>query len=253
MKKSASTFLLKIPAPRLFPSAHEIKPSTLCFWACMKLTKRLVCLVTLLLCGYPFSTAVADSVRTWTDVQGRTINARLLHIDSSKATIEIERADGVRFTLPLSRLSYADQQFIQNQEPTVDGTASASPPASEAVAASLAELSAANWEWLTQAGSITARNYVNFPVDQVVTLLNARLSAARSAKAKAAIKGVRIDPLADLTEINAEFPNTVNLATFLKELAVQNSLQVRVDASNILVLQRVPTSAPTLPIKFLGL
>jgi len=227
MKKSASTLSLKIPATRL------------------------VCLVTLLLCGYPFSTAVADSLRTWTDVQGRAINARLLHIDSSKATIEIERADGVRFTLPLSRLSFADQQFIQNHEPTVDGTASASPPASEAVAASLAELSAANWEWLTQAGSITARNYVNFPVDQLVTLLNARLSAARSAKAKAAIKGVRIDA-PDLTGIYAEFTNTVNLATFLKELAVQNSLQVRVDASNILVLQRVPTSAPKLTIKFLG-
>lgn len=218
----------------------------------MKPTKRLACLVTLLLCSYPFNTAKADSVRTWTDVQGRTINARLLHCNPSMATIEIERADGVRFTLPLTRLSFADQQFVLNSEPMVDGTASAAPAASEAPT-TLAELSPANFAWLTQAGSMPARNYVNTPADQLVTVLNMRISGAHSTSAKDAIKGVRIDPNAGLTEINLETSNTVSLATFIRELAEQNSLQLRVDAGGILVLQRVPSSAPKQTIKFLGL
>jgi hypothetical protein len=218
----------------------------------MKPTKRLACLVTLLLCGSPFNTAKADTSRTWTDVQGRFINARLLHIDASKTTIEIERADGVRFILPIARLSFADQQFVLNSEPRVDATASAAPAASEAPTA-LAELSPANFAWLTQAGSMPARNYVNTPADQLVTVLNMRLCGAHSNSAKDAIKGVRIDPNADLTEINLETTSTVSLATFIRELAVQNSLQLRVDASGILVLQRVPTSAPEQTIKFLGL
>jgi hypothetical protein len=95
---------------------------------------------------------------------------------------------------------------------------------------------------------MTARNYVNFPADQLVTVLNARLTGARSAAAKDAIKGVRIDADADLTEINMETTSTVNLATFFKELAEQNSLQLRVDSSGILVLQRQKQT-----IKFLGM
>ena len=83
-------------------------------------------------------------------------------------------------------------------------------------------------------------------------MLNTRLTGARSATAKDAIKGVRIDAEADLTEINLETTHTVSLATFLKELAEQNSLQLRVDASGILVLQRVPSSSPKQDIKFLG-
>jgi len=208
--------------------------------------KLLACLVTLLLCGYPFNTAVDDSVRTWTDVQGRSIEARLLQADTSKATIEIERADGVRFTLPIARLSQADQQFVLNWQPEVDSTASALPSSS----GSLAELSPAQWEWLAQAGSMTARKYVNSPAEQMVALLNTRLGGARSPKVKEAIKGVRIDEDADLTEINVEFDHTVSFSTFFKELAEQNSLQLRVDANGFLVLQRVRTSA--LKIKFLG-
>ncbi|MCS6274654.1 MAG: hypothetical protein H2169_09955 [Opitutus sp.] len=70
---------------------------------------------------------------------------------------------------------------------------------------------------------------------------------------KDSIKGVRIDADADLTEINMETTTTVSLATFFKELAEQNSLQLRVDTSGFLVLQRVPTSAPKRTIKFLGM
>jgi len=191
-------------------------------------------------------------VRTWTDVQGRTINARLIHMDANKATIEIERADGVLFTLPITRLSFADQQFVLNGEAGVEDTASPSPVTSDAPSA-LAELSTANWAWLTQAVNMPARNYVNTPADQLVTVLNTRLSGAHSASAKEAIKGVRIDPNASLTEINLETTNTVSLATFIRALAEQNSLQLRVDASGVLVLQRVPTSATQQTIKFLGL
>ena len=213
----------------------------------MKSTKLLACLVTLLLCGYPFTTALADELRTWTDVQGRTIQARLLHADLGKASIEIERADGVHFTLPIARLSATDQQFVQNWTP--ESAAPSTPPADEPDLA-LHELSPAQWEWLTQAGSMSPHNYSNFPAAQMVTLLNLRLSSAPSATAKTAIKGVRLDADAPITEIFAEIPNTVSLATFLKELAEQNSLQLRIDASGIIVLQRPPQKDA---IKFLGM
>ncbi len=81
-------------------------------------------------------------MRTWTDVQGRTINARLLHTDASKTSIEIERADGVRFTLPVARLSFADQQFVQNWVPEPESPAAATP--AESPSNVLTELSAAN-------------------------------------------------------------------------------------------------------------
>ncbi len=216
----------------------------------MKSIKPLACLVTLLLCGYPFNTAVADELRTWTDVQGRTLTARLLQVDATKATIEIERADGAHFTLPLARLSYADQQFVQNwvPEPSAALTVAESP-----AAPALTELSAANWAWLAQAGSIPARKYVNSPAADLVTVLNARLAGLRSSAGKDGLKGVRLDAEADLTEINLEITKMVNLSTFFKELAEQNSLQLRVDASGLIVLQRQASEPQDKKIKFLGL
>ncbi len=213
----------------------------------MKSNKLFACLATLLLCGYPFNTAVADELRTWTDGQGRTLTARPLQLDASKAAIEIERADGARFTLPLTRLSYADQQFVQHW--VAESAVAAEPPAPVA----LTELSAANWEWLARAGSIQARKYVNSPAGDLVTLLNARIAAVRSSAGKEALKGVRLDADADITEINLEISNTVSLSTFFKELAEQNSLQLRVDGSGVIVLQRLATAPQDKKIKFLGL
>ena len=192
---------------------------------------------------------MAENLRIWTDVQGRTIEARLLQADLNKNTIEIERADGGIFTLPIARLSQGDQLFIHNWQPKENSKTSAVPNSAE----SLTELSPAQWEWLTQAGIITARKYVNCPAEQLVTLLNIRLTGAHSSNAKEAIKGVRFKADDDITEINAEFRNTVSFSTFLKELAEQNSLQLRVDDNGFLVLQRAPTSATKLDLKFLGM
>jgi hypothetical protein len=205
-------------------------------------------LSTLLLVGYPLNTTLAESLRTWTDVRGRTIEARPLQADLSKNTIEIERHDGVRFTLPIAHLSQGDQQFISNWQPEGNIKTSAVPNSAD----SLTELTPAQWKWLTEAGSITERRYVNFPADQLVTFLNARLKGAHSTNAKESIKGVRINADDDITEINAEFRSTVSFSTFLKGLAEQNSLQLHVDGNGFITLQRVPTSAPKLNLKFLG-
>jgi hypothetical protein len=207
----------------------------------MKPTKLLACLVTLLLCGYPLNAAATDSLRTWTDVEGRTLFARLLQVLPSKSAIEIERADGSRFTLPVVRLSYTDQQFVQQlaAEPTGN--------------AAMTELSAANWEWLTLAGTVTARKYVHFPADSLVALLNARLTAAQPDSVKHALKGVRIDADAELNEINAKIEHTVNLATFLKAIAEQNDLQLRVDGNGLVVFQRTPKDQASEKNSFLGL
>ncbi len=80
---------------------------------------RLAYLGPLLLCGYPVHGATADSARTGTDVQGRTIMGRLLHTDASKTTNEIERGGSVGFTLPVARLGVADQQIVQTWAPEV--------------------------------------------------------------------------------------------------------------------------------------
>jgi hypothetical protein len=207
----------------------------------MKQAKHLAFFVTLLLCGYPLEAAASDSLRTWTDVQGRTLSARLLQVLPGKSAIEIERADGSRFTLPVARLSYADQQFVQqlDTQPTEN--------------AAMTELSAANWEWLTHAGTVTARQYVHFPADSLVAMLNARLTAAQSESVKQALKGVRIDADADLKEINAKIEHTVNLATFLKAIAEQNDLQLRVDGNGLVVFQRTPKDQASEKNSFLGL
>lgn len=59
----------------------------------------------------PAAAANRNAMRTWTDTQGRTIEARLVNRDGNFITIQ--RADGQVFTLAVDRLSSADQAFLQ--------------------------------------------------------------------------------------------------------------------------------------------
>ncbi|PQO27902.1 hypothetical protein [Blastopirellula marina] len=56
-----------------------------------------------------------NGFRTWTDVDGRTMSARLLKRVGD--LIRVEQEDGRGFTIPLSRLSEADQQFVDQEIP----------------------------------------------------------------------------------------------------------------------------------------
>lgn len=52
--------------------------------------------------------------RTWKSNDGRAIEARVIELSTEARTVEMERADGLRFTLPWERLSEADQAHLQS-------------------------------------------------------------------------------------------------------------------------------------------
>ena len=52
-----------------------------------------------------------SEMRTWTDTQGRTIEARLVRVEGENVTIR--RADGQVFTIPVEILSEADREFLR--------------------------------------------------------------------------------------------------------------------------------------------
>lgn len=56
----------------------------------------------------------AREMRTWTDTNGRTIEARMLRATADQVTIQ--RSDGARFTIPLDTLSSADQEWVRSQQ-----------------------------------------------------------------------------------------------------------------------------------------
>ncbi|PQO37363.1 hypothetical protein DTL21_05305 [Bremerella cremea] len=56
-----------------------------------------------------------NGMRTWTDSDGRTMTARLLKRVGE--LIRVETEDGRGFTLPMSRLSEADQKFVEQTFP----------------------------------------------------------------------------------------------------------------------------------------
>lgn len=70
-------------------------------------------------------TPLAAASRTWTDRDGRTVEAELVRVDA--VSVVIRRPDGREFTLPRERLASADQAFLEQS--AGDATASPSPPA----------------------------------------------------------------------------------------------------------------------------
>lgn len=52
--------------------------------------------------------------RTWTDLEGRTIEATYISANSTKVTIRRE-SDGRKFSLLISKLSKEDQQYIEKR------------------------------------------------------------------------------------------------------------------------------------------
>jgi hypothetical protein len=219
----------------------------------MKPIKLFACLVTLTLCGLPLSSAVADESRTWTDTQGRTIEAKILGTDPVKDTIEIQRADGTKFTLPLSRLSQTDRVFVktwasEHPSPEVSGSNASAKPKSD-----LKELTPEQWEWLARSGSIQPSQYVRVPAKEMVALLNTRLERAKSmSTSKGAVTGLRLDEDSDVAEITTEVRNTMSLAAFLREMAASNDLSLFVDTKGAIVIQRT-TRPATDKIEFLGM
>ncbi len=55
--------------------------------------------------------AAAETVRSWTDVRGAVVEARLIRADES--TVTLQRADGREFRTPIERLSAPDREYVQ--------------------------------------------------------------------------------------------------------------------------------------------
>jgi len=62
-----------------------------------------------------FSYSFGDEFRVFTNSQGKTIKAKVLSVDGTSAKIELDT--GKEFTLPLSALSQADQEFLKTWSP----------------------------------------------------------------------------------------------------------------------------------------
>jgi hypothetical protein len=79
----------------------------------------MLCIDKALLAGQAKTTAASGStsgeggkLRTWTDVTGRfKVEAELVKVENGQVTLR--RANGDRTTLPLEKLSPADQEFVR--------------------------------------------------------------------------------------------------------------------------------------------
>jgi hypothetical protein len=67
--------------------------------------------------------ATFASARTFTDAQGRKLEAEVVAVQQGQ--VRIRRADGQEFTLPVTTFSAADQAFLQQWKPVVGAAAPA--------------------------------------------------------------------------------------------------------------------------------
>ena len=61
-----------------------------------------------------FAPVLDAEMRRWTDVSGRTVEAELIKVEGDEVKIR-RSADGQTFSLPIARLSEADQDFLRQQ------------------------------------------------------------------------------------------------------------------------------------------
>ena len=68
--------------------------------------------------------------RTWTDLNGRTVDAEFVSSEDGKVTVR-RTSDGKVFTIPLAKLSVADREFVDSKmgSTNVADTSASSPPA----------------------------------------------------------------------------------------------------------------------------
>lgn len=69
-------------------------------------------------------------IRTWTDTQGRSMEAEFIRVDGEK--VSFQKPDGMRYGFPLAQLSQADQDYIKSlNEPDSNAGSEAAPTLAE--------------------------------------------------------------------------------------------------------------------------
>ena len=222
----------------------------------MKPFKLLACLVTLpLTCGLTLQAADLQDFRQWTDNSGRSITARLVDTPTADS-VKIERQDGRFFTVAIKTFSPADQAYVKSYRDEKSGAASdqASSAAEDPAASDgspLAEVNASTWTLLTSAGTHPASSYNKTQLDDIISVLNQGLSAKAVKTANGLPFKVRTEPedLASRVQISGDMPS-MDMASFVKEIARLNDLVVRSDARGMLVFvdKPLPPSNSTAPV-----
>ena len=92
-------------------------------------------LLALLLAAAPLN---AQDFRTFTNLAGKSLQARVVKLDSGQVTIAL--ADGREFVLPVASLSAADQAYLKDWKPAAAPTAPAAAPTSAVKAEALNEV-----------------------------------------------------------------------------------------------------------------
>ncbi|CAM2977042.1 hypothetical protein [Rariglobus hedericola] len=205
----------------------------------MKPYKLLACLVTLqFTCGFTLQATDTQDFRQWTDVNGRTMSARVVEVPNAES-VKIERADGRIFTVPLKTFSTADQSYVKTwveESADTDGS-------------SLKSADAATWT-LLNAGDQPAATYSQTALDQVIENINQRFTV-RAVKTPAGKSlQIRTEPsdLASRIQISGDMPR-MSVGSFVKEIARINDLGVKTDAAGMVVLvDKSPAPAHAAPV-----
>lgn len=204
----------------------------------MKSIKLLAGLVTLqLFGGLPLALAGTKELRVWTDLSGRQITARLVEAVVPDS-VRIEREDGQAFTVPLSRFSQPDRDYVKA------ATAPSDP-------AKMAEADAEDWKRLRLAGSHPASAYADTALTDIIAEINQRLRLKKVTSEQGEVISIRTEPaeLADQLKISGQM-SSMDTGDFLKRIAYNYNLAIKVDSLGAMVLVDKNASRPT---SFLGM
>ncbi|MCB1089133.1 MAG: C39 family peptidase, partial [Verrucomicrobiae bacterium] len=98
----------------------------------------------------------ADEMRTFTNSAGKTVQAKVVKLESGQVTIAL--ANGSEFTLPTTSLSASDQEYLKNWKPSASMPAPTSGVTAEALNEVIGQpLFADSSLWETEAKSVAER------------------------------------------------------------------------------------------------
>ncbi|HEY9249327.1 MAG TPA: hypothetical protein VIO38_09360 [Rariglobus sp.] len=223
----------------------------------MQPLKLLACLVTLqFTCGLTLQAADPQAFRQWTDVNGRTIMARLVAAPGPDS-VKIERQDGRFFTVALKTFSTADQEYVNayraENAPAEPAQVAAGSEAASALDAAMKDPTPANWELLNSGGSQPASTYSNTRLEQIIEVINQRCAVKEVKTPSGRPLQIRTEPtdLASRIKISGDMPR-MSTDSFVREVARVNDLKIKIDPAGMLVLVDKTQPAPKSSVSFLG-
>ena len=94
-------------------------------------SRILICLLTLISLIACSASSDEDKLRTWTDVQGRTMQAKLIGVNLDANEVVFLKDTGRRYRFPISQMSKADQRYIYSRKDMLPDLSESSEPVIE--------------------------------------------------------------------------------------------------------------------------